>query len=415
MESICYVTKLSGFEYTKYIQPNKTNEGEVPLIIGRNVKDGKITSEIEGYISLELSEKLYRSALVEKCLVLPFVGTLKEIAIFDKKERYHLSSNVAKIEVLKEFKDSIELKYLYYYLRSPLGQLELFKHKKGSIQSNVNMKEIRDTNIILPSIEEQQKIASVLSALDDQIELNNKINQKLEDLAQTLYNYWFVQFEFPNEEGRPYKSSGGKMVWNEELKREIPEGWEVKSLSEIADFTNGLAMQKYRSSDGFASLPVIKIKEMKNGITSETERCKLDIPEKLVVKSGDILFSWSASLEVMMWTDEDGGLNQHIYKVVPKLDSKSFCYATLKNYLEYFRMIALSRKTTMGHITRDHLENSFIAIPCEDVLTKFTDFTDVCLQQIISIGEQNQELIQLRDYLLPLLMNGQVGFSDEVK
>lgn len=348
-----------------------------------------------------------RMRLVPKdSIVVTIEGTIGKVAIL--KEAMVMNQAVA---FLTDLKDGVCLEYLMYlltiYFDNYIGV--------GSTRPSIRLNDLSNIEVNLHPLEEQRKIASVLSALDNQIELNNKINQALEGLAQTLYNYWFIQFEFPNEEGRPYKSSGGKMVWNEELKREIPEGWEVKSLSEIADFTNGLAMQKYRSSDGFASLPVIKIKEMKNGITSETERCKLDIPEKLVVKSGDILFSWSASLEVMMWTGEDGGLNQHIYKVVPKLDSKSFCYATLKNYLEYFRMIALSRKTTMGHITRDHLENSFIAIPCEDVLTKFTDFTDVCLQQIISIEEQNQELAQLRNYLLPLLMNGQVGFSDEVK
>lgn len=382
--------------------------GEILWLKTKELSDGPVF-DTEEKITIDglnnSSAKVFPSGSI---VIAMYGATAGKLGIMKKE----MSTNQACLNLVTDT-SKVDNQFLYYSLLH--NRKKILKDVTGSAQQNLNAKTIKDFEVSLPLLHEQQKIASVLSALDDQIELNNQINQELEALAQTLYNYWFVQFEFPNEEGKPYKSSGGKMVWNEELKREIPEGWEVKSLSEIADFTNGLAMQKYRSSDGFASLPVIKIKEMKNGITSETERCKLDIPEKLVVKSGDILFSWSASLEVMMWTGEDGGLNQHIYKVVPKLDSKSFCYATLKNYLEYFRMIALSRKTTMGHITRDHLENSFIAIPCEDVLTKFTDFTDVCLQQIISIGEQNQELIQLRDYLLPLLMNGQVGFSDEVK
>ena len=129
-----------------------------------------------------------------------------------------------------------------------------------------------DINIVLPKLVEQKRIGKLLSDIDHKIELNRAINQNLEAMAKQLYNYWFVQFDFPNEEGKPYKSSGGKMVWNEKLKREIPFGWHCGNLFEIAVFTNGLACQKFRPKDDEASLPVIKIREMHDGISADTEK-----------------------------------------------------------------------------------------------------------------------------------------------
>lgn len=262
----------------------------------------------------------------------------------------------------------------------------------------------------------QQKIAAVLSALDDKIEVNNKINAELEAMSKTLYDYWFVQFDFPNEDNKPYKSSGGKMVLNETLKREIPEGWEVKSLYSIADFINGLACQKYRpenESDDF--LPVIKIREMNDGISSNTEKVKIDIPEKNKIDDGDILFSWSATLDVKIWTQGKGGLNQHIFKVISKDYPKSFYYFELLNYLEHFKMMAELRKTTMGHITIDHLKTSLIAIPSKELILKMDTKLTPILNKIISNKKQNQELAQLRDWLLPMLMNGQVTVGEALE
>lgn len=146
-------------------------------------------------------------------------------------------------------------------------------------------------------------------------------------MAKQLYDYWFVQFDFPNEEGKPYKSSGGEMVWNEKLKRNIPVGWHCGNLFEIAVFTNGLACQKFRPKDDEVPLPVIKIREMHDGISVDTEEVTSNIPESVKVYNGDVLFSWSASLEVMLWAYGLGGLNQHIFKVTSANDfPKSFYY-----------------------------------------------------------------------------------------
>jgi type I restriction enzyme S subunit len=265
-------------------------------------------------------------------------------------------------------------------------------------------------DFLIPDFElsDQQKIASVLSVLDAKIELNNQINSELEKMAKTLYDYWFVQFDFPNENGKPYKSSGGPMVWNQELKREIPDGWMDYSLWEIAKYYNGLAMQKNRpTSDDY--LPVIKIKEMNEGFSEKTEKARADIPAEAIVNDGDVLFSWSATLDVKIWSGGKGALNQHIFKVTSNKYPKTFYYFELRNYLEHFKMMADNRKTTMGHITQDHLRQSRISIPPIEIIKKLDSIIEPPLTKQVALHQENQKLIQLRDWLLPMLMNGQVS------
>lgn len=408
---VSFITKLAGFEHTKYIQGNNTHkkisEDDVPLFIGKTVQNGKIDRNFDWYIPKQISDQLERSKLNKKCLVLPYVGSVGDLAIFDATYDAHLGSNIAKIELACNSGYSEE--FIYYFLKSDYGQKLLLRDIQGAIQKNITMKAIRDVSLPDISIQEQDKIVSILKSLDDKIDNNNQINQELEAMAKTLYDYWFVQFDFPDQNGNPYKSSGGKMVYNQDLKREIPEGWGVDSLWNIANFYNGLAMQKYRpdtNEDDY--LPVIKIREMMNGFSKDTEKARLDIPTEAVVERGDILFSWSATLEVIIWGKERGALNQHIFKVTSDTYPKSFIYFELKSYLKVFKAIAELRKTTMGHITQDHLKQAKIVVPPIDLISKL----DAKLQPIMlkqqMLENQNQELTQLRDWLLPMLMNGQV-------
>ena len=298
--------------------------------------------------------------------------------------------------------------YLYYYLQSPFAKKMVDSYLNGAVQKFLGLERLRNFPILEYSTD-KQKIAAVLSSLDDKIALNKKINAKLEAMAKHLYDYWFVQFDFPNEEGKPYKTSGGKMVWNEVLKRKIPEGWEVGNLYEIADYINGLACQNYRPQDEEIFLPVIKIKEMHEGITSDTEKVSATIPEKYIIFDGDILFSWSATLEVMIWTGGKGGLNQHIFKVVPKsYFTKEYVFQQLSSYIVNFQKMAEARKTTMGHITSDHINQSRIVIPPKEVINAFSEKTLPIFNYQLTIQKEIQKLTDLRDPLLPLLMNGQV-------
>ena len=231
-------------------------------------------------------------------------------------------------------------------------------------------------------------------------------------MAKTLYDYWFVQFDFPDSNGKPYKTSGGKMVWNEELKRKIPLDWEVKTLLDIAIFTNGLACQKFRPNENEEFYRVIKIREMGTGFTENSEFVSLNIPEKVVVYNGDILFSWSATLDVKIWTGGTGGLNQHIFKVTSKNYPRSYYYFELLNYLQHFKMMAELRKTTMGHITQDHLRESRITIPPKGLINELDKVLNPILEKKVKLNIENQELASLRDWLLPMLMNGQVKVQD---
>lgn len=206
------------------------------------------------------------------------------------------------------------------------------------------------------------------------------------------------------------------MVWNEELKREIPKGWHCGNLFEIAKFTNGLACQKFRPKDGEMSLPVIKIREMHDGFTADTEEVTSNIPNSVKVFNGDILFSWSASLEVMLWALGEGGLNQHIFKVTSANGfPKSFYYYQLLDYVDVFKKMAEARKTTMGHITQDHLQQSTIAIPNEvSVANSLEEKVSPIFDQQIKLQEEILQLTKLRNELLPLLMNGQVMINPDL-
>ena len=261
-------------------------------------------------------------------------------------------------------------------------------------------------------ISHQNQISKILSSIENKICINRQINDNLEKMAKRLYDYWFVQFDFPDENGRPYKSSGGTMVWNEKLKREIPSGWHCGTLLDIAEYTNGLACQRFRPIDD-NKLPVIKIKEMHDGVSSETEWVRSDIPESVKVYDGDVLFSWSASLEVVLWAYGNGGLNQHIFKVTSKNRfPRSFYFYQLIDYIGNFKRMAEARKTTMGHITQDHLKQSTIALPQNaDIANELEKRLCPIFDTIVRNSQEIMNLTKQRDELLPLLMNGQASLN----
>lgn len=303
--------------------------------------------------------------------------------------------------------------YVFYYLQVVYnsGVFFNFEGKTSGLKNLILDSAFKSITIKKVPLEKQDRIADFLSLIEKKIAANHAINDYLEALAKQLYDYWFVQFDFPDENGRPYKSSGGKMVWNERLKREIPEKWHCGNLFEVATFTNGLACQKYRPQDGEASLPVIKIREMHDGITLETEEVTTNIPENVKVYNGDVLFSWSASLEVMLWAYGLGGLNQHIFKVTSANEfPKSFYYFQLLDYVTVFKKMAEARKTTMGHITQDHLQQSTIAIPNDKAIAnQFEERVLPIFEQIVKLQEEISTLTKQHNELLPLLMNGQVS------
>ena len=304
--------------------------------------------------------------------------------------------------------------YVYYFWQNVYnhGAFFNFEGKTSGIKNLQLDNALSTIDIEYLSLEKQNQIVASLASIDEKIKVNRQINDNLEAMAKQLYDYWFVLFDFPNEEGKPYKSSGGAMVWNEKLKREIPQGWHCGTLLDIAEYTNGLACQKYRPTDD-NKLPVIKIKEMHDGLSTDTEWVRADIPDGIKVFDGDVLFSWSASLEVMLWAYGNGGLNQHIFKVTSKNGyPRSFYFYQLVHYIGVFKQMAEARKTTMGHITQDHLRQSTIALPPNvNIANKLEEKLCPIFNAIVKNSQEIMSITKQRDELLPLLMNGQASVN----
>lgn len=330
-------------------------------------------------------------------------------AIYHLKEPFERGVINQALLIIRINDKIVDYNYFKYLFKIILSRAITSGTGDSTIPNFPSMDVIKDIDVYLPTIDVQQKIGALLNCIDEKMLNNIHINDYLQQMAKTLYDYWFVQFDFPDENGKPYRTSGGAMEWNDQLKREIPKGWKVNNLYEIANFVNGLACQKYRPKDGENSLPVIKIKEMHDGVSESTERVSEKIPEKNKIADGDILFSWSATLEVMYWFGGIGGLNQHIFKVTPKSNyPKEYVYEQLSAYVVNFVKIAEARKTTMGHITSDHLEQSKIVIPTNKVIDNFVELVRPIHNKIGCLQKENRELTKLREWLLPMLMNGQV-------
>ena len=394
----------------------KVNRVEVgvPYLTSKNIKNGYVELENVDFISYEDYEKLFGISqksvrhLQEGDVLIGIIGTFGNCYLYKSTDRFGISSSIGIARPNKELLDS---KYLYYYLSSNRFEKYTEMYKGGSVQGYTNLPTLRKIPIYLPPLEKQEKIANILSSLDDKIELNNEMNKTLEEMAQSLFKRWFVDFEFPNEDGEPYKSSGGEMV-DSELGM-IPKGWEVKSLDEIANFLNGLAMQKFRPLDTDEEfLQVVKIKELKQGSTSsDSDRCSINIDEKYIINDGDVIFAWSGSLDVRIWCGGKAGLNQHLFKVTSDDYPKWFYYLWVKNYLEQFIRIAADRATTMGHIKRSNLTEAKVLVPDDSTLKVMGYTLENLVCKFIENNIESKSLIDLRDSLLPKLMSGEISVN----
>ena len=248
----------------------------------------------------------------------------------------------------------------------------------------------------LPPLPTQRRIASILSGLDNKIELNRQTNATLEAMAQAIFKEWFVDFRFPGATGEMVESELGM----------IPRGWRVLPLDEIAKFLNGLALQKFPPENDHDYLPVIKIRELRNGVTDSSDRASKNIPEEYIIHDGDLIFSWSGTLEVKFWVGGKGALNQHLFKVTSKEYPLWFCYFWLLHHLEEFRNIAKDKTTTMGHIQRGHLSSALCLIP--NNLYQPDSVIRPIIDKVVNNEKEMFSLAQIRDSLLPKLMSGEI-------
>ena len=285
---------------------------------------------------------------------------------------------------------------MFFYYLHQLENLSILN--SGSAQPQITIESLTKYSFRIPSLDDQHRITSILSSLDRKIELNNKINADLEEMAQAIFKNWFVDFE-------PFKD--GKFV-DSELGM-IPEGWKVGRLTEIASYMNGLAMQKFPPENNEDSLPVLKIKELGQGFCgTDSDRCSCNIKDECKIHNGDVIFSWSGTLLVDVWCGGDCGLNQHLFKVTSNDYPKWFYYYWTKHHLQEFIHIAKDKAVTMGHIKRGHLEEAMVAIPDNDSMEKAHELFEPILSKMISLRLESSRLSLLRDTLLPRLMSGEL-------
>ena len=290
--------------------------------------------------------------------------------------------------------------YLMMWFRRPEFDRYARYMSHGSTREAFGWEEMCDVELPIPTLEKQKEIIKEYHTITDRIKLNEQLSQKLEDTAQSIYKEWFVNFEFPDENGNPYKSNGGAMEYCDELEMERPKGWKISYLSKIATYLNGLAMQKYECETE-EYLPVLKIKELNQGYTDiNSGKVTLDIPKDYIVLEGDVIFSWSASLKVDIWSGGTCGLNQHLFKVTSNQYEKWFYYLATKYHLSEFIRIAEGNKTSMGHIKREHLDNAIVFIPNSSHFEKINKLMNPLLKNIILNKKEKFELMKFQETLL---------------
>lgn len=301
-------------------------------------------------------------------------------------------------------KENISSDFLYYLLSND----EFFEYSmstsKGTKMPRGDKEAIMRYKVPILELEEQEKVASLLSALDEKIALNQKISNNLEQQAQTIFKSWFVDFQ-------PFKDED----FDESELGEIPKDWKISNLTNIAEYLNGLAMQKFRPLDGEKGIPVMKIKELRQGCCdNSSELCSPNIKNEYIIHDGDVIFSWSGSLLVDIWCGGTCGLNQHLFKVSSNKYDKWFYYMWTKYHLNRFIAIASDKATTMGHIKREELNKAKVLIPSKADYSKINSILKPIFEMIILNRIENQRLIMIRDHLIPKLMTGEIQIPLEV-
>ena len=317
--------------------------------------------------------------------------------------------------------ETIHPRWLFYALQST----EL-KHQIGWSAGQTDMApyiSLTDQRnafyLTIPPIYQQKAIAALLGALDDKIELNRRMNETLEAMARAIFKDWFVDFgpSRAKAEGRaPYLAPEIWDLFPDALDDEDkPVGWKTKALDEIAHFLNGLALQKFPASDPENSLPVIKIAELRGGITAKSNRASREVPEEYIVTDGDFLFSWSGSLLAKFWTEGEGALNQHLFKVTSDRYPAWFFSQWVYHHLADFQQIAASKATTMGHIQRGHLKEAMTTCPPDDIVLILGQTVGPLVERTIKNELEARTISATRDLLLPKLMSGEIRLADAEK
>ena len=299
-------------------------------------------------------------------------------------------------------------KYLNAFMHSAYIQKYFELNATGSgMRYTLSVDTLESMPLLLPSLEEQKRIGEIFSAIDKKISINHAINQNLEALAKQLYDYWFVQFDFPNEEGKPYKSSDGAMVWNEKLKRYIPEGWKVLPLFDAVSVQYGFPFTTEQFTEEKTSVPVVRIRDILEGTTSAFSLEKAD--EKYHLNEGDVLVGMDGNFHMNFWHENIAYLNQRCVRLRPHSDSTISSIQILHSIKPYIKAKEQNAKgSTVGHLSDKDLKGLFLVKPLNSKTFNPRKMLDGLLALVIENKRQILSLTKQRDELLPLLLNGQV-------
>ena len=357
--------------------PNYSEDGEFYFINGNNISNGKIMIKGDTKRVNRIEFEKYKKSLSNRTILMSINGTIGNVGFYNDEKCI-----LGKSACYFNLKDNVDKNFVYYTFLTDDFQSHLLNIATGTTIQNVPLKGLRESIILLPPLDEQKRIASILTSIDDKIDLLHRENATLEVMAETLFRQWLIE--------------------------EAKEHWNEMPLTNIANFTNGLACQKYPPKNDIDKLPVLKIRELANGISSDSDYATTEVANEYMVHAGDVIFAWSASLMVKIWDGEDCILNQHLFKVTSDSFPKWFYYCWCKYHLNEFITIAQSHATTMGHIKRGDLENAMVLVPSNDELKVMSDQFDCIIQKLENNNKEICTLIQTRDNLLPKLMNREI-------
>ena len=363
-----------------------TSEG-FPIIDGANLKEVKLTDNITKFVTEDKARSLSRSIAKRGDVVVTISGNVGQISYIPEKSLYkeYLCSQRQFRVTFDETK--VYVPYLVYYFHTREGRSKIlsFANQTGVPALSQPLKNFKKICIKLPSLEIQRKSVKAAELLTEKIELNNQLNDYLAELLDTEFSNLIL-----------HKSSN----------------WASASLLDIANYKNGLAMQKFRPMGNDPGLPVVKIRELGQGYCgSDAERCRSDIDESARIHDGDLVFSWSGTLLLDFWADGDAGLNQHLFKVTSDRYPSWLYYSWTKRHMKYFVSMAKDRATTMGHIKRSALQDSEVFIPRHDEMQILSTRMQPLVNELINCKVELRKLAKYRDALLPKLMSGEIDVS----
>ena len=387
-----------------------------PVVKIKNVKDGYVTLEDCGFVSDEIAAKASKFIARGGDVLVSLTGYVGQVGRVEKGDTVLVNQRVGLVRPA----DESERSFVYHLLRNLRTEIE--ELATGTAQANVAPRDIMNLNIENLGQGARRKIGEVLDFFDFKIGVNTRISKTLEDLTQTIFKSWFIDFDpvktkIAGEKPVGVDSATAALFPDsmEDLESgPIPSGWKLQSLSEIGEFRNGLAMQKFPVVDDGSVLPVIKIAQLRAGSTAGADLASGLIDPKFVISDGDILFSWSGTLEIEHWAGGPGALNQHLFKVLGKTVPDWFIFCSSRSHLPEFRKIASGKATTMGHIQRAHLDEAKVAVPPAALLEAVGGFISALAAKKVALLVENRTLTEIRDALLPRLISGELKIPEEM-